>query len=511
MSIARKILENTFVQILGKLITAALSMVILKIISGYLGTSGYSDYTTVYQYLAFFGIIADFGIYTITVKEMSRDQTRIPVILGNVMGLRTLLVIFAMLLAAATVFFLPVYKGTLIPMGVLIATLATFFTILNGTISSVLQVHLKMQFATISLVIGKIASVAYMFWAVYAFSHNPETGFYQLLWSGVIGNLINYLITHYYVRRFCPITYRFDFAYWKKVFMTSLPFGVALILSTLYFRLDVLVMTFILPHSQTLAGGKEACKAILCSDTEIGLIGIAMRMLEMLVIIPIYFMNSVLPIMTRYLEEQSQKIRQLMQYSFDFLVATSLPILVGGFILAKPIIRFISDPEFVSGHTFAFGSDVAVQILMFAMLFSFINSLFGFTLVALNRQVHLLYINLFAVILNLAGNLIFIPHWGFRGAALVSVFSELIILAYTYWKVQQTLGFHISAKTLFRILFSALFMGVAVYSGFQMLWDVWYVWQLAILVPLGGVIYVTMIFKSKAVTTEMIALLKHKS
>ena len=511
MSIARKILENTFAQILGKLVTAALSMVILKIISGYLGAAGYGDYTTVYQFLAFFGIIADFGIYTITVKEMSRDQTRIPVILGNVMGLRTLLAIFAMGLAVIAVYLLPTYHGTLIPMGVLIATIAIFFTLLNGTISSVLQVHLRMQEATVSLVLGKVASVIYMLWAVHVFAKDPTMGFYQLLWSGVVGNAVNYAITHYYVRRYCPIRYVFDFKFWWKVFITALPYGIALILSTVYFRLNILVMTFVLPHSQILAGGKAACASVLCSDTEIGLLGVAMRMLEMLVVIPIYFMNSVLPIMTRYLEEKSQKIRQLMQYSFDFLVATSLPILVGSFILAKPIIRFISDPQFVSGNTYEYGADVAVKILMFAMLFSFVNSLFGFTLVALNKQVHLLYINIVAVIQNLIGNLIFIPHWGFRGAAWVSVGSELIILAYTYWKVHSTLGFHLSSKTFFRILFSALLMGAVVAIGFVAMKNVWYVWQLAVLVPLGAALYVVMIFKSKAVTSEMIALLKNKA
>lgn len=508
MSIARKILENTFVQVLGKLVTAALSMVILKIISGYLGTSGYGDYTAVYQFLAFFGIIADFGIYTITVKEMSRDQSRIPVILGNVLGLRTLLIFIAMGLAIASAFLLPQYKGTLIPMGVLIATVATFFTLLNGTICSVLQTHLKMQYSTISLVAGKVASVLYMVWVVYAFSHDPKTGFYQLMWSGVVGNVVNYLISHYYVRRFCEISYRFDFAYWKKVFVTALPYGVALILGTLYFRLNVIVMTLALPHTELVAEGKRTCSQALCSDTEIGLIGVAMRMLEMLVIIPVYFMNSVLPILTRYIEEQSQKIRQLMQYSFDFLFAASLPILVGGFLLAEPIIRFISDEEFVSGHTFTYGADVAVRILMFAMLFSFINSLFGFTLVALNKQAHLLYINLIVVVLCLAGNFFAIPQWGFRGAAVVSVLSELLIVFLTYWKTQQALGFHLSPKTPARILFSALTMGVVVFMGFTLMRDAWYVLQLAVLVPVGGLVYLGLLFKSKAVTVEMMGLLR---
>jgi O-antigen/teichoic acid export membrane protein len=511
MSIARKILENTFVQVLGKLITAGLSIVVLKIISGYLGTAGYGDYTTVYQFLAFFGIIADFGIYTITVKEMSKDQSRIPVILGNVMGLRTFLAILAMGLAVLTVFLVPRYSDTLIPMGVLIATLATIITLLNGTISSVLQVHLKMQYATIGLVLGKIASVLYMGWVAYiAFTGDLVNGFYHLLVAGIVGNLVMFLITAYFVRRFVKITYKFDFSYWKKVFVTSLPFGVALILNTIYFRLDVILMTFILPHSQTLANGDIDCLKTLCSDTEIGLYGVAMRMLEMLVIIPVYFMNSVLPVMTRYIEEQSEKIRQLMQYSFDFLIATGLPILVGGFILARPIIQFISDPEFVSGNVFEFGSDIAVRILMFAMLFSFVNALFGFTLVVLNKQVKLMFINAGAVLFNLIGNFLVIPLWGFRGAAITSVLSEVIILIFAYWAAQKLLGFHLSVRTFGRTLLSALVMGAVVLGGFNLMADVWFVWQLAILVPLGGLVYLLLMFKTKAVTPEMIELLRKK-
>lgn len=511
MSIARKILENTFVQVLGKLITAALSILVLKIISGYLGTSGYGDYTTVYQFLAFFGIIADFGIYTITVKEMSRDESRIPVILGNVMGLRTFLAILAMVLAILTVFLVPRYSDTLIPLGVLIATLATLITLLNGTISSVLQVHLKMQYTTIGLVLGKIVSVLYMGWVAYfAFTGDLVAGFYHLLWAGVLGNLVMFIITAYYVRRYCKITYKFDFSYWKKIFTTSLPFGVALILSTIYFRLDVILMTFILPHSQSLANPEVECLKTLCSDTEIGLYGVAMRMLEMLVIIPIYFMNSVLPVMTRYIEEQSEKIRNLIQYSFDFLFATGIPILVGGFILARPIIHFISDSEFVSGNVFAYGSDLAVRILMFAMLFSFVNVLFGFTLVVLNKQVKLMYINAGAVLFNLIGNILVIPIWGFRGAAVTSVLSEIIILIFTYWVAQKVLGFHLSVRTFIRTFFAAFVMGLAVWGGFVLMADMWFVWQLAVLVPLGGLVYLLFMFKTKAITPEMIALLRKK-
>jgi len=507
MSIARKILANTFVQVLGKLMTGALSIVVLKIISSYLGAAGYGDYNTVYQFLALFGIIADFGIYTITVKEMSRDEKQIPQILGNIMGLRTALAIFAMALAVIAAFFIPQYHGTLIPLGVVIATFATFFTLLNGTVSSVLQVYLKMGYSTIGLVVGKIVSVGYMAWvALWLYPHNPTLGFYHLLWAGVLGNLIMFLVTAWYTRRYTPITYRFEWAFWNKVFWTSLPYGLALVLNTIYFRLDVILMTFLLPHSSSVAA--ESCKAALCSDTEIGLYGVGQRMLELLMIVPVYFMNSVLPVMTRLVEEKSKKIHQLMQYSFDFLMATSLPVLAGGVVLAVPIVYFVSDPQYVSGHTYAYGSDLAIQILMFATVFSFLNSLFGFTLVVLNRQKALMWINLAALILNLLANLAVIPRWGFRAAASTTVLSEVFILILAYWSVKRAIEFSLSAKSFFKILFSAALMGVVLYGGLVWLQGVSPFLQLATLVPLGIVVYVLAMFKTRAVTPEMLRLLK---
>lgn len=509
MSIARKILENTFVQFGGKIITAVLSIFVLKMISGYLGTAGYGDYTTVYQYLAFFGIAADFGIFTITVKEMSKDTKKIPQILGNVMGLRTALALFTMGLAAIVVFLIPSYSDTVIPVGVLIATLATVFTLLNGTVSTVLQVYLKMQYATIGLIIGKIASVAYIAAVVYyMFTDDKMLGFQHLLWAGVLGNFVMFVLTGYYASRYAKITYRFDYGYWKKIFITSLPYGVALVLNNIYFRLDVILMTLILPHTKTLADGAASCTADLCGDTEAGLYGVGMRFLEMLIIIPVYYMNSVLPVMTRFLEEQKEKVRLIIQYSFDFLVATAMPIMVGGFILAVPIIRLISDEAFVSGAVHIFGADVAVRYLMFAMFFSFINALFGFTLVVLSRQIQLMYINAVAVLFNLLSNLAVIPYWGFRGAAATSIVSELIILIAAGWAVKKALHFKLEYGTFFKILLSSAIMGLFVTFGFYWMQNVWFIYQLALLVPLGGVVYAIMLLWTNAITPEMRRLLK---
>jgi len=147
---------------------------------------------------------------------------------------------------------------------------------------------------------------------------------------------------------------------------------------------------------------------------------------------------------------------------------------------------------------------------MFAMLFSFLNTLFGFTLVILNKQTRLLAINAIAVVFNLAGNFLFIPRFGFRGAAWVSVFSEFIILVLTYLAVQKRLGFHMSFGPFLKMLFSSAAMGLLVALGYRFMPNFNAYLQLGILVPIGGIVYVFLMFKTKAITPEMLALLRKR-
>lgn len=489
MSIARKILSNTLFQIVGKVITAGLSIVIVKIITNYLGVAGYGQYTTVYEFLAFFGIAADLGIYTIAVREMSRKKKQMPFIIGNVLSIRTILTIVLMLLAVGTAFLIPKYQNSLIPIGITIASLSTFLSLLAGTISSVLQVYLKMQYSVIALVISKIISTSYMFLVVfYFFQDYSANGFFQLLWAGVFGNTILLLLTYYFTKKFTPIKYRFDFDYWKNITIKALPYGVALVLNTLYFRMDTILLS------------------LMKDLDEVGMYGVAMRMLDVLIIIPVYFMNSVLPVMTRYLEEKNKKIKKLFQYSFDFLVAMGIPIVVGVVVLSKKIITLVSSKDFVSGNLLEYGADLALIILIFALLFSFVNSLFGFTLVAMGKQVKLLWINLFCVIFNLISNLIVIPFYGFRGAATTSVLSELFILIATFIIVKKILKIHLSFNNTFKIVFSGIIMGTSVY--YLNLWTIdWGLKNLVILIPAGGIIYGALLYLTKVVDKEVFELL----
>jgi O-antigen/teichoic acid export membrane protein len=68
----KKIYINTFAQIFSKILTALISIGMIKILTNYLDIEGYGMYSKIYNYLSIFAVIADLGLYTITVRELSR-------------------------------------------------------------------------------------------------------------------------------------------------------------------------------------------------------------------------------------------------------------------------------------------------------------------------------------------------------------------------------------------------------------------------------------------------------
>ena len=448
MSTAKKILSNTLVQVMGRATMAVASVVILKAISNYLSVEGYGMYTAIYEFLAFFGIMADLGLFTIAVREMGKEGRDRNFIVGNILGMRMVLALVAMSLAVISAFLIPQYQGTFIPVGVAISSLAVFLAIMHGTVSSVLQVELKMERSTIGLVGGKLIALGWMLAVIFYFYAGVPSAqsFYQLLVAGVVGNLFAFLYTFAYAIRYAKIRPQFNRDYWKEIAVTAVPYGAALVLNMVYFRIDSLMILF------------------LRGPVEVGLYGVPMRVLEILSVIPVYFMNSVLPVLSRAIDRGSQKVGQMLQLSFDFLVMAALPIVVGLSLLAYPIVFLISSPEFLSNLAEGyFGSDLALRILVFATFFAFMNSLFTYSLVAVNKQSHLLWINGSAALFNVIANFLVIPEYGFRGAAATSVLTEAYILLMAWLVARRFLKYRLSFVTPLKALFAAAVMGLVVY------------------------------------------------
>ena len=495
---ARRILSNTAIQIAGKLTTAILSIITIKYITSLETIPGLeglpADYKLIYTYLTFFGIIADFGLFTIAVREISQVKTEEEkeFIMGNIFGMRFFTIFTAMALASLFVFLVPFENYSWnVKVGVAIAAITTVLTMMASTTSAILQVHLKMGPPTWALIIGKIIMTAYIAVTVIYFESIPHA-FYHLIAAGILGSFITFAITYRYTKKFFPFAVRFNPEYWKKIFREALPYGLAIILSTMYFKIDVLLLSF------------------LRDKQEIAIYGYPSSIMELLAVLPIYFMNSTLPSLTSAFQESKEKaspelverVANILRLSFSFLSMMALPMVVGGLILARPLMQFIMNDEFLTGNVPGYyGADLAFQLLLAANIFSFITNLFSFTLIASGHQGKLLRINLYGVLFNITTNLIFIPTYGFIAAGITTILSEIIIIFLSYRECRKHVHIPFDWKTFFKIMVAAGIMGLFVFLTKNTV-------PLLPLIGIGATIFVASLVPLRVLNEDTLRLLK---
>ncbi len=131
--------------------------------------------------------------------------------------------------------------------------------------------------------------------------------------------------------------------------------------------------------------------------------------------------TSAFPPLARFVATGDPRARPLVQRAFDVLIAAAAPITVTLAVFATPIILATAGPEFREGAD-------ALRILSPYVLFSFVGGLFFHVLIVCGRDRVLLASTSGILVANVALNLAFIPLYGFRAAATISVLTEALVL-----------------------------------------------------------------------------------
>lgn len=459
MTTSRRIAGNTIVQLLSKAVTAATSVLVIVYLTRYLGVSGYGDYATIFAYLGIFSVFVDLGIFVTSVREIAKNPAQERTIIGNVLGLR-LVVGMTVFAVACLVAFLTPYSS-LIRAGILLGSISQLFLVLNQAPVSLFQARLIMHRAAISDVLGRLAMLGLVWWFI-----SLHLGFLPIIGAVAISSLVTFLVSMGLALSVNAIWPQFDLKVWRRIFWSALPMGIVIILGTVYFRIDMVMLS------------------LMRGSFDVGVYGAPYKVLEVLLAIPSIFMSSVLPVITRALDESKTHALGIFRRAFDFMGLLALPLITGTVLLATPIMILIAGPEFVL-------SGPVLMILIFALGGSFLNSVMIYTMVAAGAQRRLLTPYIIAVIFNVTANLLVIPHYSYIGAAGVTVLTELWVLIASAYLVGRQLKFSPNFEVLVKSIVGSLVMGAVVwYVRGESLW---------LGIGLGAVVYGMMLLLTKAV------------
>jgi len=464
MSYTRRIAHNTMLQIVGKVISTIIGLVVIAILTRYLGEEGFGHYYTVTVFLQLFGILVDLGLYIILVKKISEPNASEELYASNIFTLRLVSAIIFLGVAPFIVLFFP--YPAVVKWGVVIATFSTLGVTLNQALAGIFQKHLRMDRVVIAEVVGRLV-LLFGTWLAAAL----DAGLLWILGVVSLGSVANFLVTYWYSRRFVKIRLAFDWNIWRIVFRESWPIALSIAFNLVYFKADTIILSL-----------KHPAAAV-------GIYGAANKVLEVLVTFPAMFAGLVLPLLTAaWAMTDKERFQRVLGKSFDAMAMVALPLVVGTYFIAQPIMDIIA-PEFTNAAA-------VLRVVIISTSIIFIGNLFGNTVVALNRQRAMVWLYLMVAIISLVGYLLVIPQYSYFGAAWIRVLSEFLITVSAAILVIRYARVRLSFKAFGKATLASLVMAAVLQllSGYNFIFSI----------LIGTIVYGAALFFLKGVTTETI-------
>lgn len=409
-SLSHKIAWNTIVQVLGKVASTTLGVIITILLTRYLGPAGYGTYIFVFVFVTMFGTVSDWGLTLITVREASKNEAMAAEIIGNVLLIRLILAVIAAFLAIVSINFLPYDSQTRVLVAV--ASLFLVATSLKTSFQIIFNAKLTMQYSAISDVTANSLSLVLLLFLIYS-----RAGLVEIILAFLAGDFFAALVAARLGAKMLPLRYSLFHEKTKYLLFESLPMGAILVLFTIYNRLDTVILS------------------LYQGSTAVGLYSAAYRIFEVLVLGAAYFANSVLPLISSLAQNDREKLQLVYRKSFIVLLFLGTGVALANFIFAPLAIKI------VAGKAFA-ASVAPLQILSLALIVSYFNHLNGYTLIALGKQWYSLAIAVIALFVNITLNLIFIPQYSFYAAAAITFVTEglIVVLSISFLRKEANIS-----------------------------------------------------------------------
>ncbi len=159
----------------------------------------------------------------------------------------------------------------------------------------------------------------------------------------------------------------------------------------------------------------------LLGEREVGLYTAPYRICFLFVAIAVAIYTSYLPSITRAFADSIEQVQEIAGRSINFGATVAAPMVVGGMILAAPLLNFIFGAEYVEGA-------MAFRLLLLSIGFVFIYGGNHNLFLASDRTKTEMKIFMIAAAINVGLNLIFIRRYGITGAAAITALAEVLTL-----------------------------------------------------------------------------------
>lgn len=462
----QKIAKNTIFLLIAQIITYILTFFYTIYIARYLGAEGFGILSFAIALAGIFSIFADLGLSTLVFREVSRYESLENKYLSNVISIKIILaiIIFAIAILIVNLMNYPQNVDDII----YIVLLSTVLFGIAGVFTSVFQAHEEIKYVAMGLILN---SVLMFIGVIFALSYKFDVIGFAFLYLFANGVLLIYNIVICFWKFFVP-RMEFDWNFWKPTLKGSLPFGLTGISAMIYTYIDSVMLS------------------LIQGNDVVGWYNAAYKLLIILLYIPSIINVTIFPSMSRFHISSKESLKIIKEKYFKLMIIIGIPLAVAITILADQIIILV----FGTGYS---QSIIALQILIWTIVFTFSGAAFMKLLEATNKQIIVTKISFICVIANILMNLVLIPKFSYVGASISTVLTEIILVGGIIG-VNYKIGYGIPAKDIFgdllKVIFAASIMGgfIFYFKGLNLL----------LLIISSALIYLIILYLIKGVNEE---------
>lgn len=329
------VLKNLAALLMGQVTTSVLSLLVTVYVPRRIGPEAIGELTVAGIITSLVSTFLTLGIGTILLRDISRDQEKAADLIGTVMVIRMLMALPAALLVIGIGLLIGYSPET----QVLIAMSAVgmVITLLTSPFQTGFQAFERMKFNSLSAVLSEVLIVVSNIAIVLA-----GGGVVLLSLANLLVTVIMLFLSIKWWRSLGGVNLRINAKLMRYIIVKGLPFWATGLFFTFYVYIDSFMLS------------------VMTNDTVVGWYNVPTQLFGFMLVIPTLLGTALFPALARLYKHAPREMVKLARRNFNLITCLSLPMAVGGMLLAKQIILTL--------YGLAFGESIPVLIVLSAMV-----------------------------------------------------------------------------------------------------------------------------------------------
>lgn len=462
--------KNSFWIVFGRVAAGILRAGLTILAARTLGVSDFGSFTLAMNFVLIFSFLPEFGFTALLTRELAARRGNPHQIFSLLFSLTLLtsLLTYGLILLIAPTAIHDARALAIVP----ILSLMLLLDVLREFTYGVFRAEERMEIQGLQ----HIATNLFLFGlgvAALRFQPSLHTLALAYLIAVAIGSILAVVAARRYFGR---LSLSFNRTLTLQFFTAAWPIALANFLFLLLLYLDSVILGWFHPPAI------------------VGLYGATVKFTEFLVFFPQAIALASFPMFSRSIEQPGE-LRHHLERALRFAFLLIAPIVVGGFVVGGALIQLI----FGAGYLEAVP---AFRLIIWSLLGTAPFLILTNLLVALDRRRELLAFDFVLVIINVAANILTVPHFDYYAAAYNTVLTSFLGLLFAYAISRRSVSYALEPLAA-KPLLAAVVMGLAI-------WPLRAVSPFLTL-PLGALVYgIALIITREPITARIITTIRRR-